>query len=169
MIDFVWLIVCCTAYETYVIPPSNEPPNVRQLSRAAYDSENNAIMLFSGLGDSNIYYDDFWKFDISTKMWDNQKPANIIGPEPRINHGMFYDSSTKYTYLFGGEGKQGYLNDLWSFDQQQRKWIEQQATGDIPPPISRFAFTTYKDANSKLHYAVCNGKGLFNWVTDVYR
>lgn len=168
-IGLVWLFACVEAFEPYQIPRSRDPPSPRQLLRIAHDSVKNTLVLFSGSGVGNVYFDDLWEFDVGNYEWANEKPSSLDVPQPRINYGWFFDSSTASVYLFGGEGKYGYLNDLWRFDVKQLSWVQKTALGDTPLPCSRFAQTTYSDASGKLKYLITNAKGLFTIENDVFR
>lgn len=159
-------IVCVAGFNLNNI---RDPPSPRQLMGLTLNSETNKLSLFSGTGEANTYLNDIWEFEISTREWKVLVPISSDFPEPRTNYGTFCDSSTGLIYLFGGEGKFGYLNDLWIFNQSKLTWSKKEVKGDFPPPSSRFAQTTYTDVDSKLKYVICNGKGHFSWVTDVYR
>lgn len=156
-------------FQTYKVPLSGDPPSSRQLLRAAYVPGKNSLVLFSGQGEYNTYYDDLWYFDLGNLEWKSRKSVSLDVPSPRMNYGMFADWDSGSAHIFGGEAELGFLNDLWTFDAGQLIWTKLVAKGDVPPPVSRFAQVTYRDENSRLKYVICNGLSLYSYVTSIYR
>ena len=59
-----------------------------------------------------------------------------VGPQPRIGHGMAYDSQAGRTLLFGGQFFQAArLGDTWQWDGEN--WTQFDDIG--PPPRSELA------------------------------
>ncbi len=74
-------------------------------------SINNDVYLFGGYWSG--YYNDLQKFDTESKTL---KLVQIVGepPSPRDSHGSAVIG--KILYVFGGESKAEYCNDVHSFD-----------------------------------------------------
>ena len=77
-----------------------------------------------GKGSLNHLY----KFDTKTLSWRRQHSEGELPPE-RSFHAMAADG-VRFLYIFGGCGKAGRLNDLWSFDTTSGKW-EELASSDL--------------------------------------
>jgi hypothetical protein len=64
--------------------------------------------------------------------WKDVSPT--LGPGPRYQHAMAYDSDRNRVVLFGGRTKQGTFNDTWEFDGQ--RWLRVN-TPNSPPNVSQ--------------------------------
>jgi Galactose oxidase, central domain len=76
--------------------PATVPPP-RQAASMAYDAAVGKVVLFGGLGLSNLL-NDTWLWDGRT--WIQQKPA--VSPPARASAGMAYDAARGKLVLFGG-------------------------------------------------------------------
>ncbi|OMJ87398.1 hypothetical protein SteCoe_10906 [Stentor coeruleus] len=63
-------------------------------------------------------------------------PLNGISPEPRTSSSLAVDSSGDKIYLFGGQSKRGFLNDLWIFSIKTSVWSLIYAQSYSPSPRS---------------------------------
>jgi N-acetylneuraminic acid mutarotase len=73
----------------------------------------NGIILFGG-HDSDSYFDDTWKFNLTDNSWQEINPDSSI-PDERWNHSMAYDESMDSVILFGGNNTGGKYNDTWKY------------------------------------------------------
>jgi Galactose oxidase, central domain len=91
--------------------PATVPPP-RQAASMAYDAAVGNVVLFGGLGLSNLL-NDTWMWDGRT--WIQQKPA--MSPPARMSAGMADDAARGKLVLFGGTDENGLqLNDTWTWD-----------------------------------------------------
>ena len=67
---------------------------------------------------------------VARLLWTQKQD---IGPSPRSNFGLAYDSVRKLTYLFGGSVDS---TDTWSWDG--RSWTEHHSA---PPVVAAFGVT----------------------------
>ena len=128
------------SYGTQNIASPTNKPGVRQGMISWVDSRGN-LFLFGGIGYSIIaglpsggYYNDLWKYSISTNEWTWVKGDSIpdrsgiygdIGVSSSSNklgsrwNGVGFKDLTGNIWVLGGQGKAtqqwGYLNDLWKF------------------------------------------------------
>jgi hypothetical protein len=77
--------------------------------RSVYDSQQERIIFFGGIGDGTSFLNDTWVF-----TGQNWELLNILSvPPARYSHVMFYDTKRNSVILFGGAGKEGLLGDTW--------------------------------------------------------
>lgn len=57
---------------------------------------------------------------------------NGVTPEPRANPTLAVNPVGKLIYLFGGQSKCCFLNDLWTFDLEKNIWNIIYAQSDLP-------------------------------------
>mmetsp|Transcript_4480 Transcript_4480/g.8650 ORF Transcript_4480/g.8650 Transcript_4480/m.8650 type:complete len:170 (-) Transcript_4480:143-652(-) len=169
MLLFVNFIFLSHAYSTQFVPTSGNPPQIRQLLRITIDQIRNLLYLYGGSTEGGVYLDDLWRYNLTAASWQHIVPHSLTKPRARISCGFFVDSKANALYVFGGEAKVGYLNDLWRFDIGQLRWTELQTKGEVPPPFAKFGHTAYTDSYGKLMFSVCNGKSLYRSEKDVYR
>jgi len=72
--------------------------------------------------DLHVFQEDQWKEIIA----ENEPP------QPRKDHAAWVNNDKMYVY--GGQGKDSLLNDLWSYDPEGNVWIEEVIQGIKPPP-----------------------------------
>jgi N-acetylneuraminic acid mutarotase len=87
-----------------------------------------------------ILYDDLWRYDVAAQEWE--EIAIHVGPQPRINGGLVWDSQRKVLWLMGGNTSASGMsyfpqNDLWSFDPVDQLWTQHFLTdtdSSVPSP-----------------------------------
>jgi leucine-zipper-like transcriptional regulator 1 len=77
--------------------------------------------------------------DLQTKEW-NPVLYSGVGPGRRRSHMMINHQDVEFV-LFGGFDGRHFLNDLWCFDVENRKWREVLVTGSIPSQRRYFSFS----------------------------
>lgn len=113
---FLLAISYSLSISVHNIPDTKTPPNRRHDSALAFDSIQNSLFIYGGLGDSNEYFDDMWRFDLNTKTWEEILSPSSLTPGPRSNSYMQVLSNRRLLLLFGGSTVQGPVSDLWLFD-----------------------------------------------------
>jgi N-acetylneuraminic acid mutarotase len=109
------------------IETSNSPGLIAHHAMA-YDSVNRKIICFGGLTESGDVLNNTWIFDCDANEWSKSSPS--LGPSPRADPCMYYDSDIKKIILFGGHGSVdgliSYQNDLWVYDVNNNTWTERE-------------------------------------------
>jgi Galactose oxidase, central domain len=114
-----------------VSPPVAPPPLA--YASAAYDSDNQTIVLFGGSRSNGSLSNDTWVWDGST--WTDFSGSEVQAPPARMSASMAFDPKLHQLILFGGEGASGQpLGDTWAWNGAS--WYEQtdQVTGPSPSP-----------------------------------
>lgn len=101
------------------------------------DRANHTVVVFSGLGDLNVY--DTWTWDGAT--WTRQAPAHQ--PPSRFYSASAYSPALRSVVIFGGASPFGDLNDTWAWNGSD--WRQLQAG---PPPAKRESPAMAYDAES---------------------
>jgi hypothetical protein len=101
-------------------------PTARGSAIAELDKANGTVVMFSGIGDLNVY--DTWTWDGST--WTRQSPAHQ--PPARFYSSSAYVPALKGVVIFGGGSGNGDLNDTWEWTGTD--WIQLQVG---TPPAKR--------------------------------
>lgn len=98
-------------------------PYARSGGAMAYDTVNSQMILFGGLGATNIS-NQTWAF--KSGAWSLL--TTTTHPTARYNAKMVFDSGTNKIVMYGGIGLDGgCLGDLWIFDCASQTW---SGTGD---------------------------------------
>ena len=118
-------------------------PGGRTRHMAAYDSFAHRMLVFGGrwrpgLSGTYTFYNDVWALDLATETWW-EVPTSGVGPTPRVNGALVYDSGLHRLLLFGGNTDytgMGYAsqNDLWALDLSSGAWSVLQSAGPSPSP-----------------------------------
>jgi N-acetylneuraminic acid mutarotase len=113
-----------------VSPPGGLRPIRRCLMRAAWDSENDRLIMFGGQTDATPFLGDFWALD------SNGWREIIADPSPpaRNSNAMAFDDERGVAVLFGGNSAEGELNDVWVFDVREERWTQVEQSGESPSP-----------------------------------
>lgn len=95
---------------------------------AIYDEKKNRLLIYGGWdNDQKLPFDDTWAFSfpaISYKpgKWRQIKTRRSYPPARRHATGV-YDNTHNWFIIFGGFGREGYLNDVWAFDLEYDVWL----------------------------------------------
>jgi len=90
-------------------------PDARFGSALAYDNTKGKVILFGGVYNQELFYNDTWEWD--GIRWSKLNPVNK--PSGRSGHKMAYDSIRKKIVLFGGQyydTTYKNLDDTWEWD-----------------------------------------------------
>ncbi|MHA2059048.1 MAG: Kelch repeat-containing protein, partial [Candidatus Thorarchaeota archaeon] len=139
-----WSFACDTQTWSEVVTTTN--PGVHHSLAMAYDSQENAVILFGGFGDDGMETDDTWKFDCTTREWIEVSPATA--PLARYGHVMVYDEAINQIVLTAGNtASQGHQDDTWAFDVATSNWTELTPIGN--PDRLKWPSMTYDSVNQK--------------------
>jgi len=101
-------------------------PAPRYWHLAAYNEQDHEMLIFGGdvyLGTSSKIMSDTWKFDYSTKSWEN---ITMAGPHARSLGDMVYDGESYIMYSgFDGDNL---LGDMWILQDNIWKTMDQNTT-----------------------------------------
>jgi hypothetical protein len=88
------------------------------------------LYLFGGYGGGTGRLDDFWAFTFETNTWEEVRVLSAEKPGCRENNGAVISGSSRSIYLFGGYNGSSWLNDLWQFDIESKRWTCLQESSD---------------------------------------
>ncbi len=143
---------------------------------AVWDSKHKDMLLFGGegrQGNAFIFFNDLWTYTPDKDQWQEIELKDQTVPSKRAYHACTWDSKRHQLWFFGGCGAnfQG-LDDLWSFDTDNRKWTKLDPQGARPK--GRLSATLLYDpsADSLILIAGLNsfGKGVSVrdlWIYDI--
>jgi len=111
------------------ISPDNRPLR-RCLHDAVYDPARDQMLLFGGCasGVGPCPLGDLWALDLQTNTW-RQLSSD---PPARQFYGTAFDPGTQRMILYGGDGEDGLLGDVWEYDPATDNWHEPTLTGAMP-------------------------------------
>lgn len=93
--------------------PSGTAPAVRRFMCAAYDPDQQRMLIFGGLNNST-QFDDTWELTLgASPAWNQLSPANK--PASRYHAGSCYDTSASRMLVFGGWDSATRLGDAWAY------------------------------------------------------
>lgn len=90
---------------------------------------DNKLYVFGGYGGGTGRLDDFYSFDFNTSSWEEVEVLGDVKPGCRENNGVVISDSSRSIILFGGYNGSNWLNDLWKFDIDAKRWTCIQETG----------------------------------------
>ena len=116
--------------------PSRTQPPGRLVAAMAVDSVNCRAILFGGIGESTVHYDDVWALSLEDYTW---RLLDVAGTSPggRSRHAMIYDPPNRRMLVFAGNEAIGTLfNDVWALylTPRQERWERLEPTGPLPEP-----------------------------------
>ncbi len=101
--------------------PSVNPPG-RVGTGFVYDPVRDICILFGGIGDNNIFFQDTWKYDYDTNTWTELFPSS--SPSSRTKGFMAYDIESDQVIWFGGYGPDlNLLDETWSYNLDENNWV----------------------------------------------
>ena len=115
-------------------------------------------------GQSTVFHNDVWAFDLAEPGWAEYQPAN---PEPNIRYGTasVFDPLTRDLVTFAGFTNAGRFQDTWRFDPDGVAWtdVSYYVLRDFRPTEGWMTWTLDPDQTSDLlhtsgHYVVAPAK-----------
>ncbi len=152
---------------------SPDKPDGRRFQSLAYAESENGVLLFGGLGDSSVRFNDVWLLNLNTNTWEEVSPTGTP-PSARRSHAAEWIEATTDLgggmLIFGGttaSGDSNALNQLWlltyslpisanpgvlQFDSAAYEVVEADTTATIT--VSR---TSGVSGTVTVDYATSNG------------
>ena len=148
----VWALDTTEGSEAWTkLNPHSAWPPPRAQHTAIYDAANQRMIVFGG-HQSHYNFNDVWALDLSTpgtETWSNLLPTGLpIGD--RRYHSAVYDATNQRMVVFGGSGRGGLRNDVWTLDLTPgvEAWSQLAVTGSVPP--ARWQHTAIYDSQNGL-------------------
>ena len=114
LMNDTWIYRYASNEWTQVTPPV--APSPRSFAAAAYDSRDDAVLLFGG-ADGQSVLNDTWTYSFFENRWTNRTPSP--SPPARRLGAMGYDPVRNQAILFGGSLATGFTfmptNDTWTY------------------------------------------------------
>ena len=128
------------------VPTTVQPPPLKY-SSAAYDSDNNTIVLFGGAEADGSLSDNTWVWNGSE--WAVYPGSEIQAPPARQMASLAFDPQIHQLILFGGQGIGGQiLGDTWAWNGAS--WYQQTTAAGVTTPPPREAASLAYDGSGQL-------------------
>ncbi|GAC1346278.1 MAG: hypothetical protein NVSMB27_09630 [Ktedonobacteraceae bacterium] len=119
LLNDLWLYHTATATWTELSTPSTPPasgscgaaPAPRMNAAMVWDSLDQQVLLYGGLGAGNTYLGDFWSFDPAQLTWTVLQ-CSRNSPGGRLSNAVW---DGQHMLLLGGKNAGGLLKDFWSY------------------------------------------------------
>jgi len=157
---FGWLclygVMClCAAQNMWALVDSGAEPGPRAFhSAVVYELNSRPFMLiFGGTDGSSISKNDLWRYDFQINDWALIGPGNGILPASRVAHQALVNlvNGLPYMWVFGGQGAEGELNDVWIFDPSQQLWSQIDDSSQEVEPRAYFCATTVSATSNMIY------------------
>ena len=122
-----------------LLNPEPNAPRWRNFAATAYDSKRGVLVLYGGLQNPSVQFEETWEWD--GKIW---KRIEAKGPGVREVPGMTFDAKRNQTLLFGGAQGDTIKGDTWAWDGKVWKSVSESG------PASRFPAGFVYDATREL-------------------
>ena len=137
-------------------PTASPPARYHHGMQAAYDSQSDRVILFSGdIGDKSVIFNDTWAYDYNTDTWENRTTPEMKDVA-KLAGAMAYDEESDRIILVGGwkwangssvEQSTG-LVETWSYDYESNIWVN--LTTENSPSFRGSVSLNYDEANDKM-------------------
>lgn len=119
------------------VADSTNNPGYRLGPSLTHDKEGNLWLFGGGQQSYTDFYDDLWKFDITTGMWTWMKGQNISSPlQPLATKGVedsianprcllfptIWCDNNNNIWTFGGFGFNSFSQELWKYNTKTNNW-----------------------------------------------
>jgi hypothetical protein len=129
----LWLFDLCARDWINLAPASPDGPSPRYCAAAAVYGRRLALFGGRSRAHPKRNYNDLWVFDLELAKWElveaNREP-HVYGTEasyPGYHAKSAVAVLDRAMYLWGGEGRDGHVSDLWRLDLRDLTW--QQLAG----------------------------------------
>ena len=134
-----------------ITSPSAAAPSPRQGAAMIWDDNDGYAVLFGGADAAGLRLGDTWQF-VHAK-WSASVITSPTQPPARVDAAFTYYGINNAAYLFGGNGTNGTLGDLWKFAADA--WTNQTGAA-TPIPSPRIAAAAIE---SSLYWTSSGDKG----------
>jgi len=129
---------------------------------------NGKMWIFGGHDNNRHPYNDMYAFDFAKSEWEKIEPENKEEewPSPRYHHSATLVNNA-YLLVFGGAfDKSKYLNEVYVFKFDTKKWELLKTTGVIPDP--RAGHIAVEWNNTLLIFGGYGGDGGYTYYLDTH-
>jgi hypothetical protein len=159
--DDTWVFDLGTEQWTEV--ETSEPlPLKRCLVRGGWDPAAQTFMIFGGQSNPRAYRDDLWLLDLDSARWTRNK--SLPRPTPRNLYAACFDEALSRWLIFGGETKDGFERDLWSYGTALTSW--ERLRTDKTKPSRRRSGETVLAGERLVLFGGYNKKA--GWLADTW-
>jgi len=171
-----------------LVPTSGEQPVPRGWVAGGYDPASNSLLIFGGyrlgedqgpptpgselFGPTN-FENDLWSLSLDTFTWTRLEPEGAL-PSPRDNVAAFFDTLHGGLVIFGGQGFDRLVSDLWFYSLSENAWTEVALAAFSPVPPARvggiyFVRETATAYELYLHSGVTSENGDSMLLNDLWK
>jgi len=119
LLNDLWQYNTATGSWTELSPPTTQSapgrcgttPAPRKNAAVVWDTVDQKLLLYGGLGAGNTYLGDLWSFDPTTSTWTTLQCAGN-SPGLRSSNAVW---DGQHMLLLGGKNASGLLQDFWSY------------------------------------------------------
>jgi N-acetylneuraminic acid mutarotase len=157
----LWQYNIGSATWTQITQPAVAPTS-RMYATTWTDNEGNAY-LFGGFGASSGYFNDLWKYNMSSNTWTqiDQNNANASNqPTARMYTTSWVDNQGN-AYVFGGFGN---INDLWQYNMANNTWTQ---INENNVPTARFGEASWVDNQGNAY--IFGGWNNVEYLNDMWK
>jgi N-acetylneuraminic acid mutarotase len=148
------------------VSPTGDAPFARYGCPLVYDSGLGKVLLVGGSDGHFVTMHETWAYDSAANAWTKLSPKGNV-PPGRAYFAMAYDSDTRQTVLFGGQGVAA-LDDTWLYDSAANAWTKVDPASDAPSARMYPAMVYATKAGTMILFGGLDGKTVFNdtWSYD---
>jgi serine/threonine protein kinase len=119
LLNDLWEYNTATGSWTELSPPTTQSapgrcgttPAARRNAAVVWDTVDQKLLLYGGLGAGNTYLGDLWSFDPTSSTWTTLQCAGN-SPGSRSSNAVW---DGRHMLLLGGKNTSGLLQDFWSY------------------------------------------------------
>lgn len=148
-VDQLWQHALDPNSEWQPFTVGGDHPAPRESPTAIYDPKNDRALFFGGF-DGQTYFDEVWELRLNGQpRWTLLSPSGQA-PAGRFRHSAVFDSRLERMIVFGGENRQGSMNDAWALYLRGRlRWERLSPAGEAPAPRTG-AVAVYDSSKSRM-------------------
>jgi len=110
-------------------------PQARAGQSGAWDARDSVLFVFGGYSATRL--NDLWAYQPAHGATGRWTPIPVVGPAPRTESTLIWDSADNVLLLFGGAAAGGSLNDVWAYrpagdGTAPGRWISLSVAGALP-------------------------------------
>jgi hypothetical protein len=129
--DDLWSFDVATSTWTEVAS-TRDRPAARFAHTATYDASRKRLIVATGQGDGERFFNDVWAFDGASGVWRELGAQTTTRPEIRYGAGGAHDLAGNRIFVSHGFTSHGRFDDTWTFDLASETWTQVATDGDVP-------------------------------------